>query len=79
MNDKAKKIIIPFILMLIVNLGTYYLTFGQNFSEGFNPHVGLLLISGLLLGPYGAVGAVGANILCDLIRGYTPTLAILGI
>ena len=77
MNDKAKKIIIPFILMLIVNLGTYYLTFGQNFSEGFNPHVGLLLISGLLLGPYGAVGAVGANILCDLIRGYTPTLAIL--
>ncbi|WP_197031817.1 PP2C family protein-serine/threonine phosphatase [Methanobrevibacter sp. YE315] len=43
---------------------------GKNFGEGFSPHVGLLVISGLLFGPYGAIGSVLGNTLCDLIRGY---------
>ena len=77
MKEKLKKIIIPFILMLIFNLGVYYLTYGQNFGEGLSPHVGILLISGLILGPYGAIGSVIGNFLCDLIRGYDPLLAVL--
>ena len=56
--------------MLIFNLGSYYFMMGENFGEGFSPHVGLLAISGLLFGPYGAIGAVLGNTLCDLIRGY---------
>ena len=71
-----KKILIPFVIMVIFNLGVYYLTFGKNFGGGYSPHVGILLISGLLLGPYGAIGAVAGNFLCDLVRGYTASIAI---
>ena len=60
--------------MLIFNLGSYYFMMGENFGEGFSPHVGLLAISGLLFGPYGAIGSVLGNTLCDLIRGYNPGL-----
>ena len=77
MNDKFKKIVIPFILMMILDLGIYYLHHGSNFGGGLSPHVGLLVILGLLFGPYGAFGAVVANLLCDLIRGYYPILSIL--
>ena len=70
MNEKLKKTIIPFILMVIVDLGTYYFFYGENLGGGLTLHVGLLLISGLILGPYGAIGAVAGNLLCDLIRGY---------
>ena len=77
MNDKLKQIAIPFILMLIFNLGIFYFFNGHNFGEGLSPHVGILLISGLLFGPYGALGAAVANFICDLIRGYAPTIACL--
>lgn len=76
MIDKFKKIMIPFVIMLIFNLGTYYLAYGQNFGAGVSPHVGILLVSGLIFGPYGAIGSVTANLLCDIIRGYKPMLAI---
>ena len=76
MNDNFKKTIIPFVLMLIFNLGTYYMTYGSNFGAGLSPHVGVLLVSGLIFGPYGAIGSVIANFLCDLIRGYNPILAV---
>ena len=36
------------------------------------PHVGLLFVFGLLFGPYGAFGAVSANIILDLLDGFTP-------
>ena len=62
--------------MLIFNLGSYYFMMGENFGEGFSPHVGLLAISGLLFGPYGAIGSVLANTICDLIRGYNLGLTI---
>lgn len=71
MKDNAKKIIIPFVLMIIFNLGTYYFAIGENFGEGFYPHVGLLVISGLLFGPYGAAGSVLGKALCDMVRGYS--------
>ena len=71
MNDNAKKILIPFVLMIIFNLGTYYFSIGENFGEGFYPHVGLLIISALLFGPYGAAGSVLGKTLCDMIRGYS--------
>ena len=76
MNKKIKQIGIPFILMLIFNLGIFYIK-GQNFGGGLTPHVGVLLVSGLLFGPYGAIGSVVANFLCDLIRGYDPIFALL--
>ena len=63
--------------MLIFNLGSYYIINGQNFAEGLNPYLGILLISGLICGPYGAIGSVIGNFLCDLIRGYNPLIAIL--
>ena len=75
MNDKLKKIIIPFVLMLVFNLGIYYLKGGQNFGGGLSVHVGILLVSGMILGPYGALGATVANFLCDIIRGYGPVTA----
>ena len=76
MKSKLKKIFIPFILMLIFNLGVYYLGIGKSFGLGYSPHVGVLLISGLLLGPYGAIGSVFGNFLCDLIRGYGLIVAV---
>lgn len=79
MNNKIKKILISFILMLVFNLGSYYLINGQNFAEGVSLHVGLLLISGLILGPYGAIGSVIGNGLCDLIRGYSPSSTLLSV
>ena len=36
-----------------------------------NPHVGLLFVLGLLLGPYGALGAVLGNIILDLYNQFT--------
>lgn len=76
MNEKIKKIMVPFILMLIFNLGSYYFMMGENFGEGFSPHVGLLVISGLLFGPYGAIGSVLGNTICDLLRGYNLGLTL---
>lgn len=76
MNEKIKKIMVPFILMLIFNLGSYYFMMGENFGEGFSPHVGLLVISGLLFGPYGAIGSVLGNTICDLLRGYNLVLTL---
>ncbi|MBE6499236.1 MAG: serine/threonine protein phosphatase [Methanobrevibacter thaueri] len=76
MKNKLKNILIPFILMLIFNLGTYYLTDSSNFGGGLNPHMGVLLIGGLFFGPYGAVGSVLGNFLCDSIRGYQPILTV---
>ena len=78
MNKNFKKILVPFILMIIFNLGSYIFMFGSNFGEGYTPHVGLHLISGLLFGPYGAAGAAVANGICDLIRGYNPILTVMG-
>ena len=70
MDNRIKKTLVPFFMMMIFNLGTYMIT-GTNFSEGVAPHVGLLPISGILFGPYGAIGAVIGNAICDFIRGYS--------
>ena len=35
------------------------------------PHVGLYFVIGMLLGPYGALGAASANIILDLLDGFT--------
>ena len=67
MNDKLKQFGIPFILMLIIDLGIYISK--MNVSESFSPQIGLLIASGLIFGPYGAVGSVVANIICDCIKG----------
>ena len=70
MDDKIKKILVPFILMMIFNMGAYLLT-RNNFAQNLSLHVGLLPIAGILFGPYGAIGAVIGNTICDIIRGYT--------
>ena len=67
MNEKLKQIGIPFILMLIIDLGIYISK--MNVSESFSPQIGLLIASGLIFGPYGAVGSVVANRICDCIKG----------
>lgn len=73
MNNKIKQILVPFVIMVVVNLGTYFML-GNNFAQGFSPHEGLIPIMGLLFGPYGAIGVVIGNTICDIIRGYSPQL-----
>ena len=63
--------------MVSINLATYYFAIGKNFAEGYSPHLGIIFISGLLFGPYGALGSVLGNALCDLIRGYGITITII--
>lgn len=58
--------------MIILNLGM----FNGDYGTGLNPHLGLSFAAGLLLGPYGALGAVIGNTLCDIIRGYHWTIII---
>lgn len=70
MKSRLKKMLVPFVLMLIFDLGFYFAGLSQNMGQGLNPHVGLFAVSGLLFGPYGALGVVLGNVLCDLIRGY---------
>ncbi len=69
MKTKLKKILISFILMIVVNIlfSTFFWDLGLE-----SPHVGLLFVLGLLFGPYGALGAVLANIILDLLYGFTP-------
>lgn len=70
MKSRLKKTLVPFVLMLIFDLGFYFAGLSQNLGQGLNPHVGLFAVSGLLFGPYGALGVVLGNALCDFIRGY---------
>ncbi len=71
MNKKnLKKIFVPFILMMVINLGSYMLMLSDDFGYGYSPHVGIVFISGLLFGPYGVAGAVIANTICDIFRNY---------
>lgn len=74
-ND-LKKILVPFILMLVINLGSYELMLSDVYGYGYSPHVGLVLISGLLFGPYGAFGCVLANAVGDLFREYSMTFTV---
>ena len=70
MNNKIKEFTIPFLLMFITNLGYYYLFAPANFGGDITPHLGILFAAGLFFGPYGALGAVVANAICDILRGY---------
>ncbi|WP_407376687.1 PP2C family protein-serine/threonine phosphatase [Methanobrevibacter sp.] len=79
MNDKLKKIIISFILMMVLNLGSYYWGHGHNFAEGLTPHMGIILVAGMIFGPYGTIGAVAGNLICDLIRGYHPIITFVSV
>ena len=67
MKSKLKNILISFISMIIMNIvfSLIFLDFGA-----IVPHVGLLYVLGLLLGPYGALGATLGNIVIDLMEGY---------
>lgn len=70
MKSKLSKITIPFILMVIIELGYYSITVPHNlYGDGLNPHMGLIFASGLLLGPYGAIGAALGDITCNIIKG----------
>lgn len=77
MKDKLKNIIIPFVLMMIFNLGYYYLTAAPNFGGELNPHLGIIFISGLFFGPYGSLAAAIANFICDIMRGYNISTSLL--
>lgn len=77
MKDKIKYFLIPFVLMIIFNLGSHYFLKTPNLGDELNPHVGVLFISGLFFGPAGISGAVIANFICDIINGYTPQVSFL--
>lgn len=77
MKNNAKYFLISFLLMLIFDLGVYYALTIPNFGGEINPHLGVLFISGLYFGPPGILGAVIANLICDIVKGYSYNLAIL--
>ena len=69
MKSKLKKIAISFILMVAIH---YALTPDLFWNMGIqSPHVGVLFVLGLMFGPYGALGATVANIMLDLLDGFT--------
>lgn len=69
MKSKLKKIAIAFILMVAIH---YALTPDLFWNMGIqSPHVGVLFVLGLMFGPYGALGATAANIMLDLLDGFT--------
>ena len=69
MKSKLKKMVLSFSIMIIFNLifsQSIFWKFGIN-----SPHVGLLYVLGLLLGPYGSLGTVLANVVIDFANGFT--------
>lgn len=78
MKSKLKRILIPFILMIIIKFG-YYIVLSPNSinGNGLNPHMGLAFASGLLLGPYGALGVGLGDILSNILRGYSLNISLL--
>ncbi|MBE6489183.1 MAG: serine/threonine protein phosphatase [Methanosphaera stadtmanae] len=76
MKNKIKNFCIPLILMIITNLGNFYITNAPNFGGEINPHLGILFIGGLFFGPYGSLGAAVGNFFCDIIRGYSVNSSI---
>lgn len=70
MKSKIKKIAIPLILMIIIDFALSSSLF-WDLGIGVG-HVGFLFVFGLLLGPYGALGATLGNIIMDLLNRYTP-------
>ena len=74
MKSKLKNILISFILIITIEIILSPVIF---FELGITfPHVGLLYVLGLLLGPYGALGATLGNLLLDIIAGYSPRIII---
>ena len=70
MNDKIKKILVPFILMIICEI---VLSSNAVLDLGlYCPHIGLFFVFGLLLGPYGALGGVLGHIVTSLMDGCVP-------
>ena len=76
MKSKIKNFVIPLLLMFITNLGYYYLTSAPNLSGYTTPHMGILFIAGLFFGPYGILGAVIGNFICDFIKSYSIPASI---
>ena len=70
MKSKLKKIAISFILMMLIHFALSPQMFWELGID--SPHVGLLFVLGLFFGPYGALGAVFANIILDSLLGFTP-------
>jgi sigma-B regulation protein RsbU (phosphoserine phosphatase) len=70
MKDKLKKILVPFILMIIFE---WILSSAELLDLGlYCPHIGLFFVFGLLLGPYGALGGVLGHIVISLMDGGVP-------
>lgn len=70
MKSKLKKVALSAILIIVIKL---IMSQAQLYEMGIeSPHVGLLYVFGLLLGPYGALGAVLGNIIIDLLNGFSP-------
>lgn len=71
MKSKFKQFLIPFVLMMGIYLSTTNLGILWKFQI-FEPYIFILFISGLLFGPYGALGASLANFISDIVVGNSP-------
>lgn len=74
MKTKLKQMGTSFIVMIVL-----YNIFSSSiiWKLGlFDPQIGLLLVLGLLFGPYGALGATLGNIVLELYHGFSPPMII---
>ena len=78
MKDKLKKIIVPFVLMAAFYFIPNYVNIIFDYNV-FIPHVGILFVSGLLFGPYGAFGATLANVMLDMSFNISPVESLISI
>lgn len=67
MNKNLKKVLLPFIIILILNLSSFYLSVNYALTVGYYPDFGIPIVAGILFGPYGVIGAVLGNLTGDLI------------
>ena len=67
MKSKQKNILASFILMILIH-SIFSLDIFMELGIQY-PHVGLLYVLGLLFGPYGALGAVFANVILNFLSG----------
>ena len=69
MKRKLRNIAVSAILIILTH---YILSNAVFYNMGIeNPHIGMLFVLGLMLGPYGSLGAVLGNVAIDLYNGYT--------
>lgn len=76
MNKNLKKVLVPFILAVIINIGCFYLSKTGGITAEYFPYYGIPIITAILFGPYGILGALIGNLTGDLLVDLTLNFEI---